>query len=273
QFALFFPEKRPFFLEGADILSSPFNAIYTRSVTDPAWGVRATRRAEGMDMTVITLRDDGKGLILLPNAISTNIARQDSKSQATIARARWFLGKWSWGLVGTDRRYERTAGKGEMANQVLGLDTTWRPTSALRVRGDVLFSRTVDERNRVNGKTRADDTAALGDFNYRDEQWNFAGGVERVGRDFRADNGFFNQVGYQKAYLEPQRKWREQWGFDEIAPYINIENKTDLAGRLLYRQSNVGISFNRPKLNFGIEARPNQQVRFRANGDALKRDQ
>lgn len=273
QFALFFPEKRPFFLEGADILSSPFNAIYTRSVTDPAWGVRATRRAEGMDMTVITLRDDGKGLILLPNAIGTNIARQDSKSQATIARARWFLGEWSWGLVGTDRRYERTAGKGEMANQVLGLDTTWRPTSALRVRGDVLFSRTVDERNRVNGKTRADDTAALGDFNYRDEQWNFAGGVERVGRDFRADNGFFNQVGYQKAYLEPQRKWREQWGFDEIAPYINIENKTDLAGRLLYRQSNVGISFNRPKLNFGIEARPNQQVRFRANGDALKRDQ
>src|SRR6201989_2178419 len=35
QFALFYPEKRPFFLEGADILQAPIQAIYTRSVTDP----------------------------------------------------------------------------------------------------------------------------------------------------------------------------------------------------------------------------------------------
>jgi hypothetical protein len=30
QFALFYPEKRPFFLEGADILQAPMQAIYTR---------------------------------------------------------------------------------------------------------------------------------------------------------------------------------------------------------------------------------------------------
>ena len=29
------------FLEGADILQGPQNAIYTRTVTDPAWGARA----------------------------------------------------------------------------------------------------------------------------------------------------------------------------------------------------------------------------------------
>ncbi len=34
-FALFFPEKRPFFLEGADYFSTPFNVVYTRSVQDP----------------------------------------------------------------------------------------------------------------------------------------------------------------------------------------------------------------------------------------------
>ena len=47
QFALFYPEKRPFFLEGADILSTPLAAIYTRSITDPAWGARLTRRSDG----------------------------------------------------------------------------------------------------------------------------------------------------------------------------------------------------------------------------------
>ncbi len=39
-FALFYPEKRPFFLEGADFFETPGSAIYTRTVADPAWGVK-----------------------------------------------------------------------------------------------------------------------------------------------------------------------------------------------------------------------------------------
>src|SRR4029079_2160674 len=66
QFALFFPEKRPFFLEGSDILQSPFPAIYTRSVTDPAWGARVTQRTQGFDGTAMVTRDQGGGLVLLP---------------------------------------------------------------------------------------------------------------------------------------------------------------------------------------------------------------
>jgi hypothetical protein len=85
QFALFYPEKRPFFLEGADILEAPFRAIYTRSVTDPAWGVRATQRSERFDGTVLVTRDDGGGLVLLPNTYGTNYAPQDFKSVATFA--------------------------------------------------------------------------------------------------------------------------------------------------------------------------------------------
>jgi hypothetical protein len=276
QFALFFPEKRPFFLEGADILASPFNAIYTRAVNDPAWGLRATYRGEGNDATFMTLRDDGKGLILLPGSLGTNVALQDSKSQVSIARARWFVGtagSLSLGTVATHRVFETTATKPALSNSVVGIDVIWRPNSDWRFRLDTLASTTRDERNLINGKKSAQDTAALADYNYRTQHWNIAGGLERVGQDFRADSGFFSQVGYAKAYQEWQVKWREVWGFDEIAPYLNIEHKTDMDGNLLYQQNNIGVSLNRPKLNFGFEVRPNQRIRFRNTGGPLKRDQ
>ena len=44
RFALFFPEKRPFFLEGVDLFSTPIQAVYTRTITSPRGGLRATGR-------------------------------------------------------------------------------------------------------------------------------------------------------------------------------------------------------------------------------------
>ncbi|MEO7921413.1 MAG: DUF5916 domain-containing protein, partial [Thermoanaerobaculia bacterium] len=42
RFALFYPEKRPFFLEGIELFSTPLQAVYTRTITSPRWGARAT---------------------------------------------------------------------------------------------------------------------------------------------------------------------------------------------------------------------------------------
>jgi len=42
QFALFFPETRPFFLEGSDYFSTPIQAVFTRTVADPALGAKLT---------------------------------------------------------------------------------------------------------------------------------------------------------------------------------------------------------------------------------------
>ncbi|MGV8040918.1 MAG: DUF5916 domain-containing protein [Thermoanaerobaculaceae bacterium] len=39
-FALSFMEKRPFFMEGSDFFSTRLNAVYTRTVRDPAWGAK-----------------------------------------------------------------------------------------------------------------------------------------------------------------------------------------------------------------------------------------
>src|SRR5581483_10568419 len=53
RFAFSYPEKRPFFLEGVDLFSTPVKIVYTRSITAPAWGIRATGQAGS---TAYTLR-------------------------------------------------------------------------------------------------------------------------------------------------------------------------------------------------------------------------
>ena len=62
RFAFSYPEKRPFFLEGVDLFATPFQAVYTRSVTAPAGGLRVTSRAGQSSCTALAVRDDGVGL-------------------------------------------------------------------------------------------------------------------------------------------------------------------------------------------------------------------
>ena len=275
QFALFFPEKRPFFLEGADILSTPFNgAIYTRSINDPAWGARLTQRNDGNDFTFLTARDDGKGFILLPGPLNTGFAKQESKSQATIGRFRSHIGSWSIGGLITDRTYESASGKPSAYNRVAGVDFVWRPNGETRVRGQVLSSFTKDPRNPREAGTPDNDFAMLTDYNYRDPKWNFSGGLEQVGRGFRADNGFFSQSGYKNVYQEFQRKFTDIGPFHEVSPFVNLARKTDEAGNQIYQQAVPGLFLAMAKnTNIGIEWRPNTRVRFRSEGAALKRDQ
>ncbi len=275
QFALYFPEKRPFFLEGADILSTPFGgAIYTRSINDPTWGARLTQRNDSNDFTFLTVRDDGKGSILLPGPLNTDFANQESKSQATIGRFRSHLGALSIGGLLTDRTYESTPGKPSAYNRVAGIDFVWRPNGETRVRGQILGSFTKDPRNLREPGVPDNDFAALVDYNYRDPIWGIVGGFEQVGRGFRADNGFFSQAGYTNVYQEVQRKWNNVGPFHEVSPYVNVARKVDDEGNLLYQQIVPGIFLaTAMNTNIVVEWRPNTSVRFRNEGGTLKRDQ
>ncbi len=277
QFALFFPEKRPFFLEGADILSTPFGgAIYTRSITDPAWGTRLTKRSDTTDFIFLTVRDDGKGLIFLPGALNTNFATQDTKSQVTIARGRMDLGKWSVGGLLSDRTYETSAENKPLYNRVGGVDFVLRPNGESRVRGQIIVSATHDERNQgsIALGTPRNDEAALLDYYINGTKWNFSGGVEHVGKGFRNDNGFFSQAGYTNAYQNLNYKFRDIGPFIEIQPQLNAGRKVDADGRLLEQQANPSLYLSLPRnTSMYLSLRTNNLVRFQPAGAPLKLDQ
>ena len=42
RYAVYFPEKRPFFLENEDFFRTPMDLFFTRSIGDPSAGIRLT---------------------------------------------------------------------------------------------------------------------------------------------------------------------------------------------------------------------------------------
>ncbi len=56
--ALFFPERRPFFLEGIENFSAPDGLIYTRSITKPDLAVKLTGKSLGTNIAVLSALDD-----------------------------------------------------------------------------------------------------------------------------------------------------------------------------------------------------------------------
>ena len=75
RFALFFPERRPFFLEGADIFQTrfplpgadpeysppPINLVYTRRIVDPVGGAKLSGKIERSGLGAIATLDDYRG--------------------------------------------------------------------------------------------------------------------------------------------------------------------------------------------------------------------
>jgi hypothetical protein len=57
RFALFYPEKRPFFLEGGDFFLTPLQAVFTRTVADPLWGTKLTGKSGRTAMGVFAAQD------------------------------------------------------------------------------------------------------------------------------------------------------------------------------------------------------------------------
>jgi hypothetical protein len=58
RFALFFPEKRPFFLEGIELFNAPNQLVYTRQVVDPIAGGKLTAKLGRLSVAHLTALDE-----------------------------------------------------------------------------------------------------------------------------------------------------------------------------------------------------------------------
>jgi len=56
-FALYYPERRPFFQEGSDLYNTYIDAIYTRSINDPDFAVKLTGRTNRSSFFYLAARD------------------------------------------------------------------------------------------------------------------------------------------------------------------------------------------------------------------------
>jgi len=136
QFALFYPEKRPFFLESTSIFITRFYVVHTRTILDPDWGVKMTGKGGGHALGFFSVQDNVSNL-LFPSSHSSKSTTLDLKNQSTVLRYRHDLGKSSsLGVVLTDREGE------DYFNRLGGLDLDLRFTKSHRVMFQFLGSQT-----------------------------------------------------------------------------------------------------------------------------------
>jgi hypothetical protein len=195
RFALFFPEKRPFFLEGADLLNSPIQMVYTRTITDPQWGGRATGKFENTSYTFLTGKDEGGGLVVLPGPTFSNFAPQDFKSTVSLGRLRHDFGLSFGSFMFTDREI---SGGGH--NRVFGPDVQWRPNQGDIITGQILYSNTEDPQQPpfFTGDS-ANSHAGTITWDRQVTKYDWRLRYNDYGEDFRADVGFVPQVGFREA--------------------------------------------------------------------------
>jgi hypothetical protein len=211
RFALFQPERRPFFLESVDLFATPFQAVYPRTITDVAWGARATGDSERTKYTLLVADDDGGGLVILPGANGSSFALQDFGSYAVMGRVRRDFGHSFGSFLYSGREVD-----GGGFNRVFGPDFLWRPNERSTLTGQLLWSAT-ENPERLDLAAEWDGRALDGHaadlwFNWSDGRWDtFVEGID-VDSDFRAWNGFVTQVGHTTGYAELGRTWRPEAG-------------------------------------------------------------
>jgi hypothetical protein len=202
RFALFFPEKRPFFLEGVELLSTPIQAVYTRTITAPEWGARATGKLGGVTYTALVANDAGGGSLVVPGPSSSSLAEQDFHSTVFVGRARKDVGGLSFVSVLMTDRESGTAGH----NRVVGPDFQTRFHGTDTIAGQLLFSDTTtpnrpDVHASWTGYTLTSGAGQLS-WNHNTAHFDVGATYKDFGTGFRADNGFVPQVGYREGYAE-----------------------------------------------------------------------
>lgn len=112
RFEVFFPERRPFFLENANYFQTPINLVFTRRIADPQLGIRVTGKAGPYALGAMFMDDQSPG-----RSVADTDPLADKRATFGIVRAsRDILKQSTIGAIYTDREFQ------DSHNRVGGID-------------------------------------------------------------------------------------------------------------------------------------------------------
>lgn len=280
QFALFYNEQRPFFLEGADFFETLLDIVYTRNIADPDWGAKLTGK-EGDHAFGAFATDDQITNLVFPGSQGSDIGSFDFASRAQVARYRQDVGNGSTiGALATDRR------GGGYSNTVSGADGKFRFGE-----NDFLAWQALHSRTEYNADMQAQfgvpagvlqDTAYYMNYDHSTRNYGYWGEYFNIGEDFRADLGFLPRVGYDMylgggryTWYGDAQNWYTEYGINgdwdlthdsngqllerEIEAYLHVNSSLQSYLELGGLQSDVfynGSFFDRSYVSLYGEVRP-----------------
>jgi hypothetical protein len=251
RFEVYFPEKRPFFLENEDYLRTPIDLFFTRNIQDPSAGIRLTGKEGPYSVGLMTTDDRAPGLAVPSFCPATSPICSDNlsgiRSYFTIARvSRDIFKQSSVGAVYTDWECPTT---GEF-NRVGGLDTRLKFNSNWTLEAQAVTSssnllglnaylsptgnlETTCEYNLFpfssgnvgNGNHYAGPADKL-EVRRNGLHFNYIGTYQDVSPGFVTVPGFVNRVDIRGLYntvyyrFRPKQGWLLSWGPSLIQRYV-----------------------------------------------------
>jgi hypothetical protein len=208
QFALCYSEKRPFFLEGNEFYQTRVNAVHTRTIADPDWGIKLSGK-EGPNAIGFFSAQDNITNIVFPSNQGSDDESLDQKSYSSALRYRRDIGKsTSLGLLITDRESDG------YYNRLGSVDGNIRLSLRDRIRVQLLGSSTEYPSNVAEEYDQpADAFEGYGfDFHYSHDtrSWDWYVIHEQYEPEFRTDLGFKTMVDYRYTDIG----WGHTWNRD-----------------------------------------------------------
>ncbi|HVL67584.1 MAG TPA: DUF5916 domain-containing protein [Vicinamibacterales bacterium] len=171
--ALFFAEKRPFFLDGSEYFSAPNNLVYSRRIIEPVVAAKLTGKVSGTSVAVLSAVDD----------TAHSLTGRDNPLYQIVRLQRDVGGGSRAGMLYTDRV------DGSATNRLLAGDARilWRKIYAIDLQAAV-------SRDTLDGSTTVAPlwSAVL---NRSGRRYGFRLVASGTDDDFRAGSGFVSRTG------------------------------------------------------------------------------
>ena len=231
RFALFYPEQRPFFLEGQEIFqtATPLTLVHTRTIVDPLFGGKLTGKV-GQSTVGVLVADDGTPGALLDAADP----RAGTSAQTVIGRARYDLYSESYvGGIMTAREF------GQDYNRVAGVDGRFRLGRNHRVNFLAMGSDTVDgELGDLSGP------AIEADFSREGRNLSYSAAYSSIDPGFRTLTGFLPRVDLRQTSGNIGYRWWPESSILTWGPSLSYLRLYDHAGVLQDEQIQGMASFS-----------------------------
>ena len=209
RFPIFFPEKRPFFLEGIDIFQTPITAVHTRAIVDPDVAVKTTGKLGRNTFGLMVASDNGPGNLsaddrgslasclerraLKPTEACNSEKFLDKNAYIGVLRLKRDVGKEnSLGMLATSYNFI------EKHNQVLAFDGRFRldkqTTTSFQLLGTTSRNFFFDADDGATRYRTGNGFGYSADYNVSGRNWGWELYGEGFTQDYRADVGFVQRT-------------------------------------------------------------------------------
>jgi hypothetical protein len=242
-FALFYPEKRPFFMTGMDLVQTPM--YYSRTINNPLFATKVNGKAGNFSYLALAAYDRNSG-ITVPGEEESNTIQTDTGSYATVGRLRYDLGNENFlGLLWLSRNFNGAH------NYINGLDWNFKFWKNWYFQGELFLSDTKE----INDTTLFKSSRQFGttghDAGFNGEKYHGTGmhvSLIRQGRNYsfsitqnnfsptyQTYNGMFPQVGQRTTFMSHRYT---------IQPNRKILKSASVYNRLTYTNNYEGVLKN-----------------------------